>query len=320
MASQWLRCGRWLGACLAATFLAACGSSTIESQLKPQRMIVFGDAMADAGQNGSRYTINDGTVNIWPQVVSTSLLLDTKPSSTGGLNYATGNARVLNKPDAAGRTATFTVKEQIDAFLAADTFGANDLVLVNAGTSDLIVQGMALVAGAQDRAQMVANASQTGRDLAAQVRRIVEAGGKHVVVVGPYNLSRSPWGQQVVALQEPLSEAAGRFNEQLLVSMVDLGANVLYIDVAFYFNLLTGSPASYALSNVTVPICTSGDPGPGIGTGAGHVNSNLCTTTQLSSDPAQTADVSLFADRIYPTPRGHRLFGDYAYTRIRERW
>jgi outer membrane lipase/esterase len=28
----------------------------------------------------------------------------------------------------------------------------------------------------------------------------------------------------------------------------------------------------------------------------------------------------MFADRVYPTPRGHQLLGDFALNRIRKRW
>jgi outer membrane lipase/esterase len=28
----------------------------------------------------------------------------------------------------------------------------------------------------------------------------------------------------------------------------------------------------------------------------------------------------VFADRVYPTPVAQRLFGDYAYARLRARW
>ena len=65
-------------------------------------------------------------------------------------------------------------------------------------------------------------------------------------------------------------------------------------------------------------MCTSVDPGPGIGTGAGQVNSNLCTPNTIAAGLDYT--LYLFADRVYPTPRGHQLFGDYAYDRIRNRF
>ncbi|TWO69676.1 GDSL family lipase [Caenimonas sedimenti] len=321
MAPQWLRrASRWLAACAAAGLLASCGSGSIESQLSPSRLVAFGDAFADQGQNGARYTINDGTVNNWTTFVATAFGRSLSASSTGGLSYATGNARVLQKPDAAGNAATPTVKDQIDTFLAANSLGTTDLVIVNAGTSDVIVQAASAVAGTQTRDQMLTAVGQAGRDLGAQVRRLVQAGANHVVVVGPYNLGRSPWGVKVTQATSLLEAASSRFNEQLLVSVVDLGANVLYVDAALYFNLVTSSPASYDIEKDEDPACNSVDPGPGIGTGTNQVNSNLCNTNTLSLAANVTRDEYLFADRIYPTPRGHRLFGEYAFNRIRERW
>jgi phospholipase/lecithinase/hemolysin len=317
MATQWLRRAFALAACASALLLAACGSGSIESRLHPTRVVAFGDAFADLGQNGARYTINDGTVNNWSQFVAQSFLLTLAPSASGGLSYATGNARVLAKPDAAGNGATATVKEQIDAFLATSAFTANDLVLVNAGISDIVVQTSAFLAGSQTRDQLLANVGQAGRDLGAQVRRLVAAGAQHVVVVGPYNLGKSPWAIQT-GQTAVLTEASGRFNEQLLVSVVDIGANVLYVDAALYFNLATAAPSAYTLSNATDLACISIDPGPGIGTGSGQINSNLCTASTLIG--ALDAQSYVFADRLYVTPVAQRLFGEYAYGRIRARW
>ena len=317
MATQWLRRALALAACASALLLAACGSGSIESQLSPTRSVAFGDAFGDLGQNGKRYTINDGSVNNWAQFVSQSFLLELTASSAGGLSYATGNARITAKPDAAGNSATPTVKEQIDTFLASKTFGPNDLVLVSAGTSDVVAEAAAAMSGAQTREQMLVNVGQAGRDLGAQVRRMVAAGAEHVVVVGPYNLGKSAWALQT-GQASLLTDASGRFNEQFLVAVVDLGASVLYVDAALYFNLVTSAPTAYALSNATDLSCTSVDPGPGIGTGAGQVNSNLCTTSTLGG--ATDVQNYLFADRLYITPVAHRLFGDYAYGRIRARW
>ena len=316
MATQWLRRG-WLLAACASVLLAACGGGSVESQFTPDRVVAFGDGMGDLGQNGRRYTINDGSINNWTQFVADQYGRTLEPTARGGLSYAWGNARVREKPDAAGNAATPTVTEQVDAFLAGNAPVAGDLILFSAGTADVIVQGKAVIDGAQDRDQALEAVGQAGRDLAVQVRRLVDAGATHVVVSGPYNLGRSPWAREVD--QESLLRAlSGRFNDQLLVTLVDLGDRVLYVDAALYFNLLTSQPGNEDLEDAERPSCTSVDPGPGIGTGNNQVNSNLCTpaTVRAEFQPQRY----LFADRVYPTPRGHQLFGDYAHGRIRERW
>jgi outer membrane lipase/esterase len=317
MASKLLRRALLLAVGASALVLAACGGGTVESQFGPTRTVAFGDGMADLGQNGKRYTINDGSVGNWTEVVSLGFLQNISASVTGGLSYATGNARVVAKPDAAGNSATPTVSEQIDTFLAGHTLNTTDLVLVSAGVSDVIVQGKSVIDGTQTQAAATAAVEQAGIDLANQVRRLVNAGANHVVVVGSYNLGRSIWAFETNQANL-LQTLSGRFNDQLLVTMVDLGASVLYVDSALYFNLSTSSPASYGITDVTHPICTSVDAGVGIGTGTGQVNSNLCTGDTLLTGADR--NTYMFADRIYPTPKGQQLFGDYAINRIRDRW
>jgi outer membrane lipase/esterase len=323
MARNWLRRPVFWAAAASALLLAACGGGSIESQLVPARIVAFGDASADIGQTTTtaaqraRYTINDLTVNNWTLQVAQHYNLTLTAAAIGGNSYAIGNARVVAKPDAGGNAATPTVKEQIDSFLAAGTFGGNDLVLVGAGTSDVVAEVQQFLTGGQTQAQMLADIAQAGRDLGAQVRRLVQAGAKQVVVVGPYNLGRSPWA--VATTQTSMMEqASGRFNEELLVSIVDLGENVLYVDQALFFNLVTAAPAAYGFGNATTPACNSVDAGGGIGTGAGQVNSVLCSPATLVAGATTTNHV--FADRVYLTPSPHRIFGDWAYDRIHSRW
>ncbi|MES2940476.1 MAG: SGNH/GDSL hydrolase family protein [Pseudomonadota bacterium] len=316
MARLWLRRAALCAATASALLLAACGSGSIESQLHPSRMVVFGDAFADVGQTGTRYTVNDGSINNWTLQLASRFGVTVAPAVGGGLGYATGNARVNSKPDAAGNAATPTVKEQVDAFLAGNAVQSNDLIVLNAGIADVVAEVAQFNAGAETRDQLIADVKQAGTDLGAQVRRLVNAGASHVVVVGTYNLSKSPWATQT-AQQSLLEEASLRFNDQLLLSIVDLGAKVLYVDLALYYNLVVAAPTGYEMTNSTDTVCTSIDPGPGIGTGAGQVNSALCTPATVGGLNALNY---VFADRLYPTPHAHRLFGDYAYDRISQRW
>lgn len=317
MTGNWLRRAMLGAACAAATLLAACGSSTIESALKPARLVVFGDAMADVGFAGSRYTVNDATVKTWVEQLASRYSLSLASASAGGQNYARGNARVQAKPDAAGDAGTLTVKEQVDAFLATGTVGANDVFILNAGVSDVVAEIQAAVSGAQTEAQAIAKVEQAGRDLGSQVRRMTAAGAKYVVVMGTYNIGRSPWA---TALNKAslLQTASARFNEELLVSVQDLGAHVLYVDAAYYLNLVISSPEAYSMSNATNIACNSVDPGNGIGTGAGQVNSRLCTPSTIAAGLDYNKQV--FADRLYFTPPAYRVLGNFAFDKIRDRW
>jgi len=306
-----------LVACASSALLASCGGGDVVSQLEPGRIIVFGDGLSDVGQRGTRFTVNDGSVNIWTAQLASRYGRPLTSAASGGLSYATGGARIAAKPDAAGNASTPTVKEQIDTFLATPSLKGDDMVIVGGGIGDVLAEVSRQRAGAQTQEQTFSNLAQAGREMGAQVRRLVQAGARYVVVVGSYNLGRSPWA--LTTRQESLLlESSRRFNEEMLVSIVDLGANVLYVDAALFFNLVTSSPPSYKFTNATDPVCTSVDPGPGIGIGAGQVNSALCTPANLPAgrDPL----LYVFADPVYFTPFAHRSFGDYAYERIRQRW
>ncbi len=317
MASHWMRRSFVAAACASAALLAACGSSTVESAISPERVISFGDAFSDVGQKGSAYTVNDGSVLNWTAQFASYWGKTVTPVSAGGLGYAQGNARITVTPDAAGNASTPTVQAQIDSFLASKTFANNDFVLVNGGISDLIAGMAAVRAGTLSPADYTAAARQWGMDLGAQVRRIVNAGGTHVVVAGVYDLGKTPWGISI-GQQSLLFDANNSFNEGLKIAIVDLGAKVQYVDLEYYVNLYVGSPGSYAFDNATTAVCTSVDSGNGIGTGTGQVNSALCTPSTLL--PGANQDKYVFADNVYLTPSAQRQFGNYARDKVRVRW
>ena len=317
MAANWMRRTVLVAACASAALLAACGSSTTESAITPARFIGFGDANSDVGQTGTRYTVNDASVNNWALQVASRYGKSLAPASASGTSYAIGNARIKAKPDATGNAATPTVTEQIDTFLASGNFAANDVVIMTGGISDVIAGMAAVSAGTQTEAAMLAASRQAGVDMAAQVRRLVTAGAKYVLVTGTYDLGKTPWAK-TIGREALLGNASSRFNEGLLVDMVDLGANVLYVDLAYYVNLYTSVPANYGFNNATTPVCTSVDATNGIGIGTGQVNSALCSPSTLL--PGANQDSYVFADPVYLTPLAQRQFGTYAYDRLRARW
>ncbi|MBP8018974.1 MAG: SGNH/GDSL hydrolase family protein [Hylemonella sp.] len=305
------------GAATGALSLAGCGSGTIDSALVPKRFIGFGDGFSDVGQGGSRFTVNDGSVNNWTTQMATNYGLTLTAVSAGGLSYAQGNARIANNPDASGNATTLSIKQQIDSFLASNSFAVGDVVLMNGGVSDIITETMAVVAGTQSSTQALANVAAAGVAFGNQVQRLVAAGAKNVLVTGVFNMSKSAWST-AIGQSTLLDAASSKFNEQLLVTIVNLGANVLYVDSAYYFNLIYSSPTAYNLLDNSTVVCTSVDSANGIGIGAGKVNSKLCMTSTIVTGLSYNS--YLHADSVYFTPAVHVLFGNYAYTRLRGRW
>jgi phospholipase/lecithinase/hemolysin len=317
MAFQWMRRALLALAPAALLALSACGSGTIESQFVPTRMVVFGDGLSDMGNTGKRYTINDSTA-VWAKLVALDYGVALDKSASGGTDYATGNARITQTPDAAGDGAP-TIKAQVDSFLAANggAFTATDLVVLQGGISDLIVQMQAYRSGAITSDELIANARQAGKDLAAQAKRVEAAGASHIVLLGTYDLSKTPW---VISIgqQNLMSQASTAFNTGLLVDLVDEGQKMLYIDTALLFNLMVGTPTLYAMNNATDVVCTSVDPTNGIGIGPGQVNSALCTPSTILS--GANYSLYLWADPVYSTPSAHSALASYTFSRVRSRW
>lgn len=316
MAFQWMR--RVLLALAPAALLAltACGSGTIESQFHPSRLVVFGDGLSDMGNTGSRFTVNDGTP-MWSNILALDYGISLAPSASGGTDYATGNARVTQQPDAAGNAATPTIQQQVDTYLAAGAPGAGDLIIVQGGISDIITQMAALRAGTISSSAMVANSTQAGVDLAAQVKRLLAAGATHIAVLGTYDLGKTPWATNI-SQQAQLSAASLAFNNAVLVNLVQQGSNVLYVDTALLVNLMVANPPAYSFGDGTSVACASIDPGPGIGIGNGQVNSQLCTPSTIV--PGVNYATAMWADFVYMTPLGQTTLANYAFTRIHSRF
>jgi len=301
MISVWTRRAALALVCgSAAALLAACGSSSVYHALKPARFISVGDGFADVGQNGYRFTINDGTLN-WTQQLAADYGLTLDPASGGGWSYAQGYARVA-APDTTSGTNAPSVQSQIDTLLARTAFADTDVVLVGGGIADIVdaVNATGIGAGTTAAAQAA------GTALGGQVRRLVKAGATHVVVAGVYNLGISPWAR-AQGKGNDIEKLSNAFNDALKLSIVDLGTNVLYVDPALFYNLIYNGKY---LGNVSDPICTTPD-------------ATTCTTDTLVSGADATK--YLFADSLYITPAAQRFFGSNsydqnAYTALKDRW
>lgn len=336
MIATWFRRALVVLACASGALLTACGSSTVDSALVPSRFLAVGDGFSDLGQTSNatvtnaRYTVNDGSAANWTEQLAGRFGHPLKASNLGGLSYAHAHARIDSATDGIGGTAP-SIRAQIDALLAANTFGVDDVVLVQGGVSEILYYVEEYRAGRMSEEQMLWAVDAAGRAFGGQIRRLVDAGAKHVVVVGAYGMHRSPYAisNGLTGILEKLSYAGETgdnrprsFNWAMESTIADLGAYVLYVDAAYYFNLLTGTPATHGFDDqqgaLPVMVCNSVDATAGNGTGFNQVNSALCTTSTLVAgvDYARR----LFADGLYFTPNPQRMFGNYAYDALRRRW
>ncbi len=294
-----------VAAMVALVLLASCGGgTTTESALVPSRAIAFGDGVADVGQDGGKvYSVKDGSLTTWVQEVAANYGVSITAQSAGGQGWARGNARIALKPDAAGVATTLTVNEQVDAFLASNSIGSNDVIFLSAGTSDLLAQTAAVIAGSISPDQGVANMQAAAKALGAIASRLSDAGAKHVVVAGLYDMGRSPYAAST-GQTTFMANASLAFNTALLIDMVNLGANVLYVDTPYQYNLYINQPSSYGFTNATTAACTT--------------SADACTPSTIVAGADYNSYV--FADGIYATPITQRRFGDVAFSRMKSRW
>jgi outer membrane lipase/esterase len=280
--------------CASAALLAACGSGTIVDPFQPTRVLSVGDSFSDLGQDGKRYTVNDDTINIWSQQLAANFGLPLVASNKGGLSYARGDALVQ------GPTGN-SIEAQVTELLSKNTLQPGDLVLINGGIADIVTT----VATLGFSSQAYANVKAAGTALGAQVQRLVNAGAKHVLLVGVYPLGLSPYGAASGQVTN-LTNITLAFNNALKLSVVDLGYNVLYLDSSNYYGNVYYTPTNYApLNNSTTIACTT-------------VLVTECTPATIT--PGYDYNTLLYASGFYFTPTAHRLLGNFGYDQLRNRW
>lgn len=276
--------------------LAACGSGSTFEPLVPTRLISFGDGWSYVGTGNDRFTVNDGSVNIWVAQLAASYGVALTPTSAGGQGYAVDGARV--------NSGVNSIQDQISAFLAANTIGSKDLLVIDAGLSELVA--LATTHAADDTALVVA-ADLAGKALAAQVLRLTAAGGNHVVIANSADLGKTPYAT-ALARNAALTAATRAFNDGLKIALAAVTSGILLIDHEAYVN---------SLYNNTVVFLGSG--GNNSAVACSTPTAQTCTASTLTSG-VTNYNLYVFADDRHLTPAAHRLLGTNAYDKIRARW
>lgn len=299
-----------------AALLASCGGGDPVKAFEPRRVLAFGDELSVITSDGHKYGINAlvaDSAGVKTLSCATNPLWVQRLASGYGLVFPECNPNAVADPAsriyAANGAKVADVVTQIDQHLAADTFSDKDLVTIMVGQHDLLDQ-YALYPNTPS-ADLLAAAQATGEALAAQVKRIADAGGKVLVSTVP-SVSITPF-----ALAE--NAAAGDTSRTtLLKQMVDAfnaglrlglrtedGSKVALMLTNELMDTMHKFPSSYAMSNVLVAACDA--------TLAPNVLD--CTTDTLVSGATSTSHQ--WADATHMGPQSHAYIGTLAANRVR---
>jgi GDSL-like Lipase/Acylhydrolase len=296
-------------------------SPTVVCKFSPSRVIAFGDDLSTVDANGyGTYTVNTSETNttVASRLASKyGLVLRAIPSASSvvpageSYSYATGFG------DSAS-TAT-----QINNFLSSNTPQSSDLFVITIGREDI------MAATATFNTQSIDIATTT---LTNAVKSLTNSGAKHVLVVNPINVARTPlvltgfyssYASNAQALSYDTGTSCLSFTCLLttkLNSAFPASASyqpVLLADLMSYFNLITGTVntasvntfLSYGVANPDVYVCINIVP---------FSCSISSVTTGTSSFNGSSWDYtnSIFAGPYLLTPFAQRLLADYIYEYI----
>jgi outer membrane lipase/esterase len=310
--NRWRSClGRVTAAMTCALLFASCGGGDQVDPFVPARILAFGDEhsviVEESNSLGRKYTINfqaaatDPTVDctqlpIWTQVVANHYGL---PFTECRGTAATAPSQILAKPNARVAIDENNVASQIGTFLGDNNnrFTDGDLVTVMAGLHDILaIQRTIGTSKTLDSAK--ADAQAAGAALAAQVNRIVNAGGKVLIATVP-RVGYTPQGRADTTLAAQLNELTDLFNNALRINLINDGRRIGL--VLADQNIRTVVEA--ASINVTVPACND------------TTLSNVTTCTSQTLVTGATATTHLWADQLHLSPVGHANIGSLAVAR-----
>ena len=288
------------------------------------------------------FTVNDTTGGqIWTQRIAALLPVATTCAAQTGMspnipglsgasatakpgctNYAQGGSRVSNPagvqsvllqgPPVNQYNLGFTTKPVVDQMTAhltaaGGSYTGKELVTVLAGANDVFMELASVAAGAQTPQTAVTNVATAGATLGGLIKAMVVAkGAKQVLVINMPYVAGTPFGQHLDAQTRGLVDAmTTNFNEQLAAQLAGV-PGVVVGDFYSEFKAMLSTPAQYALTNVTTPVC-----GPNALSNPANVpgTSLICNASNVIQ-----GDIShyAFADDVHPSPYGHQLLSQFA--------
>jgi len=295
----------------AAALIAGCGGGTEQiDPFAPTRIIAFGDESSVILDSGKKYGINrlntdtqllDCTQNPnWVQLLASNYGMVFRQCNVNGVALPQGIMY------AASGLKVSDLATKIDLHLSNDRFFNKDLVTVMVGMNDILELYRQFPA--QDRGSLINEASVRGKQLAEQVNRIANAGGR-VLVATLFDMGDTPFGQNEKLLQSDidrsvfLNDLTAAFNTAMRLNLLNDGRLIGLVLVDETMQQIVRFPSAFSFTNVTQAACRT------------DVAPQDCTSSTLQSDASETQWA--WAGDRYLGPTVQQRIGSLALTRAR---
>lgn len=267
-------------------------------------VVVFGDSLSDSGNVGQAQGLPAGTSfttnpdPVWAEIVAQTFDASGRNSLAGGSNYAFAGA-CMNPETPCDVDTVPTVTEQIDQYFLKSNGRAdpNALYVIWGGVNDVADSLL------NDRTQAQAHMLAASAVNAAQIRRLQDAGARHVLVFNLPDISKSPYAINLGrAAQGALTQLVTAYNERLYAGIREREDGIIPINVSAFFNEIVADHGTYGLTDATGTAC--GEPG------AMSAVSITCgpqgSGSPVTYEPGANRQY-LFADRSHPTGAVHEM-------------
>ena len=289
-----------LALCALALTLAACGGGgKIYQPFTPTVIYTFGDGLVDAGQTGTRYTINStDQVNkptySLPEYVAKGYGLPLLPQAQGGNAWGQGKSTVA------------VMQTQISARLAAGSFSDGDLIIISAGMEDVMRETESVLTGAVTLNVAETTIKNQAQALLNQLMALERAGARHIYVIPPYDMGRTPWAFNLGQTYPGAAGLAGKLSDLFYNQMlVESSSRYSFFPASLreQMKVYTNPASSYI---ATKPACKS----------PGSTDASACFDDNLEITPEQY----VFADGYHPTPGILRSLAGLLRDGVQNRW
>ncbi len=292
---------RLIGVVLLALTLGFTGSASAQSF---SNFVVFGDSLSDSGNAAQAFGLPAGasfTTNpdpVWAEIVAEAFGASGKNSLAGGPNYAAAGACV-NPATPCDEPDSPTLTEQIGLHLSSvgGRLDPKTLYAVWGGLNDIADSAQNDTPNALGHTLAAADVN------VAQIRRLQEAGARHILVfnlpdvsIAPYSIGQGP------VVQGALAAFGAEYNKKLFDGIRKNEGGVIPVNIYAVFNEILANPGAYGLTSITGTACGEPNAPEALSIQCGPAGSPFPVTYAPG-----TNQTYLFADRSHPTGGVHAM-------------